>query len=853
MIIEDWKKVEALLNEVLELSPAERPGFLDRACAGDNGIRSEIEALLACEPQVTEFLRIPAISFSEGLIDSVKDELAGQQIGRYRIVRELGRGGMGAVYLAERTDEDVKQLFALKLLKRELNTADLRRRFIHERQILAGLEHPHITRLLDLGSTSDGVPYFAMEYVDGVPIDKYCRRHELTIDKVLELFGRICDGVAFAHRKLVIHRDLKPSNILVTRDGTPKLLDFGIAKLLTPEFEESSDHTATGLGAMSVNYASPEQLRGLPVSTATDIYSLGVVLYELLAGQRPFHTQSRNPEEIIKSVCETEPQRPSTVAGQSTAGKEQRAKGEEGSAERRDHGTKAISRTAFRNPKLLRGDLDNIVLMALRKEPERRYSSVEELSSDIRRQLEGRPVIATRDTFSYRAGKFIKRHRAGVAATLLILLALIGGMITTAWQARAARRERDKAQYINTFLRDMLGAAAPQVKGADIKVVDVLNEASRRARTELSDKPEVMADVLLTLGKTYVSLGWYDKAETDLRASIDASLKANGERHPTTATSMGWLGMALAFKSKGAEGAQISRRAVELLRQLYPGGHEELGVALHSLGMNLIVSGDAKAAVPQLQEAVEVIKKHLGENHGFYIAALTMLARSHEVSGDISGAESLYRQAIEVGRRVEGRYRIYLAQSSGLLGELLTNKGQYPEAENLLRQSETIYREVLGDSNSSIGPTRMELGRLYYVQGSYGNAAEEYRKALEDLQPYFPREHPLTLTTLASLGLSLTRTGKAAEAEPYLREALEIRRKVLPPGDALISNAESGLGECLTAQGHFAEAETLLLSGYAGLKAKLGEQAQRTVEARQRLAKLYELWGKPELAAQYRQ
>ena len=427
MIIADWKKVEALLNEVLELSPSERPAFLDRACAGDNGIRSEIESLLACEPQVTEFLRVPAIEFSEGLIESAKDELAGQQIGRYRIVRELGRGGMGAVYLAERTDEDVKQLFALKLLKRELNTADLRRRFSHERQILAGLEHPHITRLLDIGSTSDGVPYFVMEYVDGVPIDKYCRRHALPIDEVLELFRRICDGVAFAHRKLVIHRDLKPSNILVTHDGTPKLLDFGIAKLLTPEFEESSDHTATGLGAMSVNYASPEQLRGLPVSTATDIYSLGVVLYELLAGQRPFHPLSRNPEEIIKSVCQTEPQKPSTTAGQLTAGRSKEPGATPNPEHERKAGRNAISPTAVQNPKLLRGDIDNIVLMALRKEPERRYSSVEELSSDIRRQLEGRPVIATRDTFSYRAGKFIKRHRTGVAATLLILVALIWG------------------------------------------------------------------------------------------------------------------------------------------------------------------------------------------------------------------------------------------------------------------------------------------------------------------------------------------------------------------------------------------------------------------------------------------
>src|SRR5712692_3133657 len=252
MTTNDLQDVEALLNEVLELPPANRSKFLDKACAGDNGIRTEVEALLACEFEAEAFLQVPALSFSEGLIESDgSEELAGQQIGRYRIVGELGRGGMGAVYLAEREEEDVRQLVALKLLKRELNTADIRRRFQHERQILAGLEHPQITRLLDVGSTTDGVPYFVMEYVDGEPIDGYCRRHELPIEDVLKLFRTVCDATAFAHRKLVVHRDLKPSNILVTEDGTPKLLDFGIAKLLTPEFEASSEHTVTQLGAMS--------------------------------------------------------------------------------------------------------------------------------------------------------------------------------------------------------------------------------------------------------------------------------------------------------------------------------------------------------------------------------------------------------------------------------------------------------------------------------------------------------------------------------------------------------------------------------------------------------------------------
>src|SRR5713226_3949372 len=355
---ESWQRVEALLNEVLELSPAERADFLDTARAKDNGIRAEVEALLACELEAEAFLQVPALSFSEGLIDSDgSDELTGQQIGRYRIVRELGRGGMGAVYLAERTEEDVRQLVALKLLKRELNTADIRRRFQHERRILAGLEHPQITRLLDVGSTSDGVPFFVMEYVDGVPIDEYCRRRELRTEEILQLFRTVCDGVAFAHRKLVVHRDLKPSNILVTEDGTPKLLDFGIAKLLDPETGEKSEHTVTMLGVMTPDYASPEQVRGEQVTTATDVYSLGVLLYELLSGHRPHRITSRRPDEIARVICEVEPEKPSTAGRRQVTDGRKRPTDDKGQPTA-DNGHKAIPNSEIRNPKSLRGDLD---------------------------------------------------------------------------------------------------------------------------------------------------------------------------------------------------------------------------------------------------------------------------------------------------------------------------------------------------------------------------------------------------------------------------------------------------------------------------------------------------------------
>lgn len=839
MVDKDWQIVDALLNRVQDLPPSERAKFLDEA--GDGEIRAEVESLLACEAKAEDFLQMPALSFSDGLLSSAdSDELAGQQIGRYRIVRELGRGGMGAVYLAERTDEDVRQLVALKLLKRELNTADIRRRFTHERQILASLEHSQITRLLDVGSTSDGVPFFVMEYVDGVPIDEYCRQNGLAIDDVLNLFRAACDGVAFAHRKLVVHRDLKPSNIFVTAEGTPKLLDFGIAKLLTPEFEGSSEHTVTQLGAMSLHYASPEQIRGEPVSTATDIYSLGVVLYELLAGRRPFEIAGQNTEEIIRSVCETEPQKPSTAARDAETGR----RGDTGM------GKLAASPRHRVSVSGLKGDLDNIVLMALRKEPARRYSSVEQFSEDIRRHLEGLPVTATKDTIAYRAGKFVKRHKVGVAAAMLVVLTLVGAVLITARQARVARLERDKAQRINSFLQDMLRAAAPDVKGADIKVIDILGDASARAKTELADKPEVLADVLMTLGGTYISLSQWGSAETELRTALDVSLKANGELHPTTATTMAWLGLTLARLNKGAEGERISRRAVELQRRLHPQGHEGLGVALYSLGLNLMVEGNSKAAEPYFIESSEMIKKYLGENNGYYIATLVMLARSRQLMGNVDSAEAIYRQAIATGRKLEFRYRIFVAQAAAFLGDLLVNKGSYSEAEAVLRESESIYRE-LSDA-SSVGSIKSTLGRLYFKTGDYANAVGEFRESVPLLLKSYPREHPFVVSAEVGLGLALTRAGKPADGESHLREALEIRRKVLPDGDPLTSMSESALGECLTAQKRYAEAEPLLLHGYESLKSTVGEQDHRTLEARERLAKLYEAWHKPAEVVRYR-
>lgn len=816
------ERIAEIVERALELEPDQRAALILDLCAGDADLRREVESLLGFQEKARDFIEAPAYELAAETIADLGGELkSGHVLDDYKIVSLIGAGGMGEVYLAE--DISLGRKIAIKLVRHGFGSAHLVRHFRREEQILAALNHPNIARLYDAASTPDGAPYFVMEYVEGEPLDKYCNARALTITERLQLFRKVCAAVAYAHQHLVIHRDLKPANIRVTAEGEPKLLDFGIAKLLEAD---EIEQTITLQAAMTPEYASPEQVRGENMTTASDVYSLGVVLYELLTGCRPYQIKSRRADEIARAITEQEPTRPSTAI----------IKGG------------GSSKSAILNPQLLRGDLDNIVMKALRKEPERRYASVGQFSEDIRRHLEGRPVIARKDTLGYRASKFIARNKVAVSAAALILLAIISGLIVSLWEAKNARHQRDvaereklKAERINTFLQDMLGAATPEFKGVDIKVIDVLSEASHRARAEAASQPDVMADVLMTLGRTYISLGLFEPAVENLRAAVDASLKANGELHPTTATSMGWLGLALSYIGKYPEGEKISRQAVELHRKLHPEGNADLAVALYSLGMNLRSSDDPKSAERPLEEAVDLIGKHLGKNNGYYVAALTGLAMAREKLGNIDGAESLYRRAIEVGGGVEHRYRIYLAQASGYLGMLLTNKQSYADAEKALRESERIYRDVLGNSNSSVSTIQASLGRLYSLEGDYARSEIEYRKALELMPKYFPPEHFIRLGATGGLGLTLTRLGKAAEGEHYLREALELREKSLPKENYLIPFTESALGECLMVQKRYGEAEPLLVSGYNELKAKFGEQDSRVIEARQRLDKLHQL------------
>jgi serine/threonine-protein kinase len=859
---EKWPRVKSLFEAAVARSPEKRESFLEQACDGDHELFEEVASLLNFDRKAGAFIETPAVSsMPEFFVASDSASLDGRRIGNYLVVKEIGHGGMGAVYLAVRADEEFKRQVAIKLVKRGFDNALIVRRFLTERQILANLDHPHIAKLLDGGSTDDGEPYLVMDYIEGQPIDEFCESHQLSIADRLNLFRTVCGAVAHAHRNLVIHRDLKPGNVLVTNEAKPKLLDFGIAKILGPS-ESESDRTATIVRLMTPDYASPEQVRGEKITTSSDIYSLGVMLYKILTGHQPYRLTTTRPQEIERIICEQEPTKPSSVvSGRSSvvSRKKQSAKRNDNAQLRTDNGQLTTAKPAVINPKLLSGDLDNIVLMAMRKEPERRYSSAEQLSEDIRRYLEGLPVIACKDTFNYRAGKFINRHRVGSAFAVLALLALIGGVSAILWQARVARQQRDLARTeaaklvgINSFLQDVFSAAAPEARGSDVKVADVLADATRRAKTELADQPQVQAEVLLTLGKTYNSLAQLKPAEDALRAALAVSLKANGENNQTTAQTLGYLCRVLGYDTYNPEAESFGRRSLAIQRRLNPQNEVYLAESLYALAVTLLARGDWQEAEPMMLEGYDLARKNLPPDHGYLVAGLNGLGFGRAVAGDNAKAESYFRQAVEQGRHLRSEHRVWYAQALFFLGTLLAQRNDLAEAEPMLLEAKKIYAEVDGPVNIAIGEILLRLGNLYFANNEYEKAAANLRESISVFKQADFSESAVSASSYATLGVTLTRLGKPKDAEQALREALRLREKLLPPNDPLIALAKSGLGESLTAQKRYAEAEPLLLESFDQLKQNGGEQNTQTERTRERIEKLYTAWGRPDKAPQYR-
>jgi serine/threonine protein kinase/tetratricopeptide (TPR) repeat protein len=857
---ERWRQIEDLFQSALDCEPGRRTAFLDSACASDLALRQEIESLLASYDKGS-FAETPA--FAEGiklLEESEERSHLGQSIGPYKVIRRIGQGGMGAVYLAARADQTFQKEVAIKLIKRGEDTDDVIRRFRGERQILASLDHPNITRLLDGGTTEDGLPYFVMEYIQGQPIDVYCDSNKLDTTQRLRLFQSVCSAVHFAHQNLVIHRDIKSSNILVTAEGVPRLLDFGIAKLLAAD-PSVTDPTITVVRRMTPESACPEQVRGGNITTASDVYSLGVLLYKLLTGHSPYRFADKSSVEFERAICEEHPEKPSAVIDRV-----------EESGAKRAITPQSVSGTREGTPeklrRRLRGDLDNIASMALRKEPQRRYSSVLQFSEDIRRHLEGLPVTARHDTPGYRAVKFVGRHKTGVAAAVLIFLSLAAGIIATLRQARVARAERDRAQVekakadrINAFLQDMLSFSSPAYvspnprKDPDAKVSEVVENAAKRAESELADQPEVLAEMQRTIGAVYYAQGRYDQAEQILRAALEKYTRLYGPDSHESVLASNLLANVLLRKGNNAEAESLFRHDLQIERKEAQRGHLDARTMAYVLGDygSMLDQRADKATAGYLREALQYASQLTGKDRAYVAMIDNDLGDVAYRSGDLNEAERLNRAAIDEYRRLpEGTY-VEMAASLSNLGAVLIKQGKYDEAEPFVREGLELRRKGLGNAHPDTAMSLFRLSDLLYKKGDYQSAESAAKESVQvfSLALTRPKDNAYFANPLMELGLILNKMGRSREGEDYLREALAIRIHLLPGGNQLIGVSQGALGECLTTQKRYAEAEPFLLESYATLKTVQGEQSPPTREAARRLVTLYQFWGKPEKAAHY--
>jgi len=793
---ERWEKVKDLFGSAVELDPSQRSAFLREACGADESLRAEVESLLASYERTAASQANPSPATDPRLLT---ETLIGRRLGSYQVLHEIGHGGMAVVYAAVRADDEYRKRVAIKVVLPGLDSEDIVRRFRNERQTLATLDHPNIVRLLDGGSTDGGLPYLVMEYVDGLPIDEYCKTRRLSTGDRLTLFRLVCGAVQYAHQNLVVHRDLKPSNILVTADGTPKVVDFGIAKLLNPEAAAQTVLTQPQMRPMTLDYASPEQFRGHPITTATDIYSLGVVLYELLTGKHPYDLQQRSPVEIERIISEVEPDKPSAAVRQMEPGDghvTDEVATRSGGLDRDDTSEK-VSRH-------LRGDLDNIVLMALRKEPQRRYASVEQLSEDIRRHLEGLPVIARTPTLRYRSAKFVRRHKVGVAAVATVTASLLLGIVVTTREARVAERRFEDVRQLADALLFKLDPAVKDLPGAtparQLIVQEALTYLHGLAR-DAGGNAELQGDLAegyLRVGEVqhggyHANLGDADGALASYRkaGSIAAALArrqpANLAAKRYLARSEQGIGVVLLMTGHATQGVDTLRRAISGFETLITAEPRDTESAFHladsynalgdGLGSGAIANnlGDLQAALESYQKAL-ALYEHLSaaypssRNFNAGVAVGTAkIGETQAAAGDSTGALESYgkaRVAYEALTRAEPNNAQYRSNLGGIIQRIAhvrLNAGNTAAALADLNRLLEMDRELAAADPSNVKAqdglflAYFHLGRV--LEGiDRGRAAKNYRMALRVIASLAAAQ-PSNLQVRAHLAGALVRLG----------------------------------------------------------------------------------------------
>jgi len=847
-----WTRIRALFLDALERPPEEWAAFLADACAGDTPLRQEVEALLAAHDEGH------ALALENRLLTDTErpdtDAFLGARIGPYRLLQQIGEGGMGTVYLAERADGQYRQQVALKLVRPGLRGEGVLRRFRVERQILARLTHPHIARLLDGGMTEDKQPYLVIQYIEGLSITTYFDAHCLSIEDRLCLFRTVCDAVQFAHQNLVVHRDLKPSNILVTKDGTVKLLDFGIAKLLDAEdLGVTMAETHSEVRVMTPAYAAPEQVRGEAVTTATDVYALGILLYELLTGHRPYRLAARTPADIERVICEEAPTRPSTVITtvQEIArddGRLEQVTAEQVSAAR---GTQ-VARLRRR----LRGDLDNIVMKALRKEPARRYGSAEQLGEDIGRHLDGRPVLAQKDTVGYRMGKFVRRHRIGVAMTAVLVVLLLGFSIVTAQQARelarerdSAELERDRAEQVVQVLVNLFETSDPtKVPGGDtLRIATFLERGKTKVLEDLADQPETQARMKQVLANMYRArsqfaeagallrealeqqqalkgendpaaiamyhdlarlteqTGHRDSARVMFRVSLTRHRKLYGKTHASVAIAMSDLARVL---PDDEEKSRLLHEAIEIQQSAPP---EDLAASLNNLAIYYYHRDKLDEARRRYLEVLDLLVPLYGEGHPHVLAVMNNLAVVYVRLSDLEKAETIYQQILVQRRLLYGEASMPVANSLNNIGGVNARRGHYAQAEEAYREALAMHLQLVGPDHWRTANTARNVGRILELQQRYDEALPFFEQSIPVFERSFGANKRSAAYMRGQLGMILLRLGRTDEARRMVAEALRMIREDVPAqGHSKLADAQLWMGRVLLEVGDAPASEPFL-------------------------------------------
>ncbi|TXI79921.1 MAG: serine/threonine protein kinase [Flavobacteriales bacterium] len=836
MDAERWQRLSPLLDALIDLDADARAERLAALRAEDPALAAELEALLALEDAHGDFL-------SEPLVTPPPMAKPDTLIGPYKLDRLLGEGGMGQVWLARRADGLYQRRVALKLLRPGLADPNLRQRFTRERQILARLGHPHIARLLDAGISSDNQPYLALEYVEGEPITDWCRSHDLGIDARLKLFLQVCEAVSHAHANLIVHRDLKPSNILVTPLDEVRLLDFGIAKLLDSP-EPGRDNTRTEVRAFTLHYAAPEQIRGEPVTTMTDVYSLGVVLYELLAETKPYRLKRQTDAEWEEAILISDPLKPSATLLREADSDPSR--------------TPALRRRA----REISGDLDNIVLKALSKRPEHRYPSVEAMSLDLHRYLEGKPVLARPQSMAYRSRKFVQRHRWALAMTALIVGVLTSALVLVTWQARQALREAARAQALQDFVTGLFEQAGGNTNpGEPLDVRKLLEDGEQRGNRELAKQPLTRAELLGVIARLRIGLGDYreaeqlltaqhriisglDKVPESLRLSsasdygrtlflLDRSHECIAQMQPLegearrlqrqlpaqVAEFYSNLGRCLRVERKSDKARRLFQRSLEVRRNTLD---DIAGVVENLADLAGLESdkGNAQAALRGYRNALAQLEASMGNRHPLAIGLQRSVCALERHAGRLAIAERDCHDALTLALEVRGPEHPDSIDASRQLAAIHVDQGRFREAEIAFRNSRRWLVARVGTRHEDVARDDNSLGVIAWERGDISGALKSLDRALTALH-----KSPNTLYTsgvMFNKAMILHEAGRDGEALSLLLRVRRMRESILPKNHPQFGDTARMIGEVQAALGRDAAARESLVTAVRLTRAAKG-------------------------------